>query len=93
MKHHQGEEKQDSIKNPLVSKEMTKNVQDPWDAKFINKFDLTSLYELTAAANYMHIQSLFMLACGKISSYIYDEPTDRFEEILTPPKNRVPMTL
>ena len=59
-----------SIKKPLVSNSMEKNLMDPFDVTFIEHCTQTEVFELSDAANFMGIDSLSDLVHAKISTYI-----------------------
>ena len=69
LNHHDGVNPKE-IKKPLRSLDMSKIVDDGWDAKFINSFPQQELHDIIIGANYMDIQPLLQLGCAKIASLI-----------------------
>lgn len=65
--HHAGSPAK-AIDKPLKSSDMAE-VVGPWDANFVD-VDQELLFELTLAANYMHIDALLDLCSAKIASLI-----------------------
>ena len=58
------------IEKPIKSVDMSENVSDPWDAKFIEIENLEDLFELILAANFLDIKSLLDLSCAKVATMI-----------------------
>ena len=81
MNHHK-ENVPKIVKKPLTGKTMLENVEDKWEAEFIDSFDILSLYELLSAASYMDINVLVHLGCAKIACMIKDKPLEEIEKIL-----------
>ena len=76
------------IKKPLTSNDL-KNVTDEWSANFLNKFTMDELSDLTVAANYMGINSLFDFCCAKVASFFKDKSE---EEVLKDFNIKDPLT-
>lgn len=81
--HHKGTE-QPVVNKPLQSKQMADVCKDKWDAEFIDEVgqDLSQLYDLILAANYMDIKSLLHLGCAKVASLIKGQPLEKIKDIL-----------
>lgn len=58
------------IEKPIKSSDMSENVSDPWDAKFIDIENLEELFEIILAANFLDIKSLLDLSCAKVATLI-----------------------
>lgn len=58
------------IEKPIKSVDMSENVSDPWDAKYIEIENLEDLFELILAANFLDIKSLLDLSCAKVATMI-----------------------
>lgn len=85
LKHHAGEAGE-KPEIPLRSKKMADVCKDPWDAQFIENVAATGkqqLYDLTNAANLMHIDCLMYLCCAKVATFIKGVPIDKIRENLT----------
>jgi hypothetical protein len=70
---------------------MRDNVDDPWDAEFIDKIgdeDHEKLYELLLAANYMDIPSLLDLGCAKFVTLMTNQPLETVRKILMVGQNK-----
>jgi S-phase kinase-associated protein 1 len=80
LNHHDGV-KPKEIKKPLRSLDMSKIVDDAWDAKFINSFPQEELKEIITAANYMDIQPLLQLACAKVASLIKGKTNEEIKKL------------
>jgi S-phase kinase-associated protein 1 len=78
--HHQGVVPKE-IKKPLRSVDMSKVVDDQWDATFINSLVQQDLFDLILAANYMDIQSLLNLGCAKVASCIKGKSNEEIKAI------------
>ena len=87
LEHHKGVAPE-IIPQPLKSNVMAEVCKDPWDAKFVDTLwekDKAKFYELTRAANYMHIDSLLHLCCAKIASTVKGKGLNTYAETLLPP--------
>merc|ERR1712053_2997 len=62
--HHKGKEPA-PIPKPIRSTDMRQNVEDEWDATFINALSKKEVFQLILAANYLDIQSLLHLGSAK----------------------------
>jgi S-phase kinase-associated protein 1 len=85
LKHHNGEEPALPEK-PVKSKEM-KDITTDWMAKFIDDIvnkDITQLYKVISAANYLYINSLLHICCAKIASMLKGVPIDEIKNTLLP---------
>jgi len=80
LKYHQGIEP-GKVAKPIRSIRMEKNVEDPWDAHFIDSFDNKQLKELVSAANYMNIRSLLMLSCCKLATLIKGKSPEEIRQL------------
>merc|ERR1711964_156893 len=83
--HHQGKTPEDIVK-PIRSNEMEKNVEDPFDATFINKLEdkesLKVIFNVILGANYMGLRSLLHLGCAKIATKIKGKSPEEIKKIL-----------
>ena len=71
---------------PVKSKEM-KEITTEWMAKFIDdivKKDISQLYKVISAANYLFINSLLHICCAKIASMLKGIPIDEIKNTLLP---------
>jgi hypothetical protein len=85
LKEHNGTEPALPEK-PVKSKEM-KEITTEWMAKFIDDIvnkDITILYKVVSAANYLFINSLLHICCAKIASMLKGIPIDQIKETLLP---------
>merc|ERR1712098_290276 len=81
LKHHDGKVPAE-ITKPIRSVLMTKVVEDPWDAEFINKQTKEVIFQIILAANYMDIKSLLHLGCAKIATLIKGKSPEEIKRIL-----------
>jgi S-phase kinase-associated protein 1 len=83
LKHHDGKVPAE-IAKPIRSHEITKIVQDPWDAtEFIEKLTKKEIFQVILAANYMDIKSLLHLGCAKIATLIKGKSPEEIKKILS----------
>lgn len=100
--HHEGVEAK-PIEKPLKSRWMERCVEDQWDAKFIydvsepvdNRRDL--LCELIKGANYLDINSLLFLSCGRAAAIGKGLPLKEFDDLADvdkyPDKSQLPIEM
>ena len=69
------------IKKPLVSKELSENGVDDWDAKFIELSNVDDLIDLVVAANFLDIESLVNLGCAKIATLIKGKSVEEIRDV------------
>merc|ERR1712034_9380 len=69
------------IAKPIRSVKMTKIVEHPEDAEFINK-PKKVIFQIILAANYMDIKSLLHLGCAKIATLIKGKSPEEIKKIL-----------
>merc|ERR1719361_751936 len=67
--HHQGDAP-NPVPCPVRSIHMSQICDDQWDARFMDRFEKKTFYEIILAANYMGIESLLHLGCAKIATLI-----------------------
>merc|ERR1711964_694821 len=87
--HHQGKTPA-PIAKPIKSADISKIVQDPWDAEFINGLKKTTekwgvnevIFKIILAANYMDIKSLIHLGIAKIATIVKQMSPDVIKKIL-----------
>jgi len=70
------------IAKPIRSQEMTKIVEDDWDAQFINKQSKKMIFQIILGANYLVIESLLHLGCAKIATLIKGKSPEEIKKIL-----------
>ena len=63
------------IEKPINSNEI-KSLTDEWSANFIDQLSMEELVNLTVAANYMGINCLLDLCCGKVATLCKDKNED-----------------
>jgi len=88
LKEHNGTEPPLPEK-PVKSKDM-KDVTTEWMAKFIDDIvnkDITQLYKVISAANYLFINSLLHICCAKVASMLKGIPIDEIKNTLLPNSN------
>merc|ERR1711964_751571 len=65
---------------------MSKIVEHPWDATFIDNIEKTMgkkmIFKIILAANYMAIKSLLHLGCAKIATLIKGKSPEEIKKIL-----------
>jgi len=76
---HFQEENMTPIKTPLPASTLDELVQ-PWYAAFV-KVDRNLLFDLVAAANYLHIEPLLDLTCLAACIMIKGKPAEEIREI------------
>merc|ERR1711964_562997 len=94
LKHHKGKIPAPIVK-PIKSDDISKIVDDKWDAEFINGDSGDSaldgdstpvtpdvVFQIILGANYMHIQSLIHLGIAKIATIVKQMSPDEIKEIL-----------
>merc|ERR1711964_361448 len=87
--HHQGKVPAPIVK-PIESDDISKIVEDPWDAEFINGLKKTTekwgvnevIFKIILAANYMDIKSLIHLGIAKIATIVKQMSPDEIKTIL-----------
>ncbi|MES1917190.1 MAG: hypothetical protein MHM6MM_008944 [Cercozoa sp. M6MM] len=82
LQHHGGKEPAE-IKKPVRSLKMAKIVEDEFDAKFIDDFEVKDIFSVILAANYMDIQSLLNLGCAKIATMIKGKKPEDMKKVLS----------
>merc|ERR1712176_1398954 len=80
--HHKGKVPAE-IAKPIRSVKMEKIVEDEWDAKFINKQQKRTIFQIILGANYMDIKSLLHLGCAKIATMIKGKSPEEIKKILS----------
>merc|ERR1712034_239576 len=70
------------IAKPIRSQNMTKIVEDDWDAQFINKQTKKMVFQIILGANYLAIKSLLHLGCAKIATLIKGKSPEEIKKIL-----------
>jgi S-phase kinase-associated protein 1 len=60
------------IEKPIKNTDITE-ITDKFSSDFINSLSLEELVDITAAANYMEIQSLLDLTCAKFATMVKDK--------------------
>ena len=75
------------IKKPIKHENMIDNVNDPWDAWFIDDVDDNPklLYKLIETANYLDIQPLLDLACCKVATFGLNVHPSEYAKLLGTP--------
>jgi S-phase kinase-associated protein 1 len=81
LQHHNGTE-QAEIAKPIRDTNMEKIVQDPFDAKFINKQTKKVIFKIILGANSMACQPLLHLGCAKIATLIKGKSPEEIKKIL-----------
>jgi len=76
---HFQEEAMTAIKTPLPASTLDLLVQ-PWYADFV-KVDMSMLFDLVAAANFMHIEPLLDLTCLAVCIMIKGRPAQEIHQI------------
>jgi len=79
--HHKGKEPA-PIPKPIRSTDMRRNVEDEWDATFINAMTKKEVFQVILAANYLDIQSLLHLGSAKIACLIKGLSPDEIRAVL-----------
>jgi S-phase kinase-associated protein 1 len=87
MKYHSDNPPRE-IEKPLKSPIMNEVVEQ-WDADFVD-IDREQLFDLIVAADYMHIQPLFNLACAKVASIIKNKTPEQIRRALNIPNDFTP---
>jgi hypothetical protein len=90
LKEHNGTEPPMPEK-PVKSNNMN-DITTEWMAKFIDnivKKDITLLYKVISAANYLYINSLLHICCAKIASMLKGIPIDEIKNTLLPENLKV----
>jgi len=82
LQHHKGKAPAE-IAKPIRSVKMEKIVEDEWDAKFINKQQKRTIFQIILGANYMDIKSLLHLGCAKIATMIKGKSPEEIKKILS----------
>ena len=65
--NYEAETRQDVYENDDLYYERYAEVTSPWDQRFMDSFDTSTLIELTKAANYLYIADLLDLCCKTIA--------------------------
>jgi hypothetical protein len=74
-----------SIDKPLVSKEITQVIKDPWDIECVNIPNSPDLIGLLTAANYMNIESLINLCAVKVALQIKGKSVEEVRRVMEIP--------
>lgn len=69
------------IRKPLVSKELTENGVEEWDARFIEMEKVDDLIDLIVAANFLDIEGLVHLGCAKIATFIKGKSVEEIRDV------------
>jgi S-phase kinase-associated protein 1 len=64
------------LARPIKSKHFRDNVNDPWDADFIERLSEDDLIEMVLATNYLDMKSLMDLCLVKIASAFKDKTVE-----------------
>jgi len=82
LNHHNGVEPAE-IRKPIIWVQMSRNVEDQWDADFADSVPKTEAFQIILAANYIHCQSLLHLMCAKIATLIKGKSPEEIRRILS----------
>ncbi|KAG7653760.1 SKP1/BTB/POZ domain superfamily [Arabidopsis suecica] len=61
--------------------EEAKKKLDSWDAKFVEKLDLETIFKIILAANYLNFEGLLGFASQTVADYIKDKTPEEVREI------------
>ena len=82
LNHHRGRVPA-PVAKPVRSVHMARNVEDPWDAEFIDECSKQVVFQLILAANYLDCPSLLHLGCAKIATLIKGKSPEEIRSILS----------
>ncbi len=87
MRHHVDSPPRE-IERPIKTNIMSELV-DQWDADFVDT-DRDSMYELIAAADYLHIRPLLDLTCAKVATIMKNKTPEQIRRALNIPNDFTP---
>jgi S-phase kinase-associated protein 1 len=82
LNHHNGV-KPAEIAKPIISVNMTRIVEDEWDAVFADNMTKREIFQIILAANYIDCKSLLNLMCAKLATLIKGKSPEGIRRILT----------
>jgi len=82
LNHHNGVEPA-KIRKPILWVQMSRNVEDQWDADFADSVPKAAAFQIILAANYIHCESLLHLMCAKIATLIKGKSPEEIRHILS----------
>lgn len=75
------------IQKPLISTDM-KKITDEWSADFVDKLTIEELVNITAASDYLQINSLLNLCCAKMVALSKDKTEEEIFKVFGVPPNQ-----
>jgi len=75
-----------AIPSPLVGCTIEENISQHWYREFVEKLELSMVYELVTAANYMDIKPLLDLSCLVVMVNLYGKSVEQIRVALNVPE-------
>ena len=79
-------ETMEPIETPLRGNTVEANVSQVWYKEFVNALDITMIYQLVSAANYLDIKPLFDLSFLVVTAYLYGKSAEQIRVSLNIPE-------
>jgi S-phase kinase-associated protein 1 len=83
---HYQQDPMTEITTPLDGDTLQEIIKQDWYRRFIETIDLSMVFQLVTAANYLNIKSLLDLAILRVSIELMGKPVDEIHKILNIPQ-------